>query len=72
VSVHEGLLIHRNEGFGRQRSISEGAVWTDGLVVTAPLLDEDLCLAQRVEDLAVEVFIPEPRIEALDVAVFPG
>ena len=64
--MHDGLLIHRNAGFGCRRPISDGAVWTDRAVVTAPLLDEDLCLAQRVEDLAVEMFIPEPRIEALD------
>jgi len=47
-------------------------VWADGVVVDTPLLDDDLGLADRVEDLAVEQFVPEPRVEALDVAVLPG
>ncbi len=32
---------------------------TDGVVVTAPALDDDLCLFQCVEDLAVEKLITE-------------
>jgi hypothetical protein len=42
------------------------------IVVTPPTLDDDLSLTQRVEDLAVEEFVAQPRIEALDIAVLPG
>src|SRR3954465_1180844 len=41
------------------------------IVVTAPALDDDLRLAQRVEDLAIEQFVAQTRIEALDKAVLP-
>src|SRR3954463_1094889 len=41
------------------------------IVVTAPALDDDLRLAQRVEDLAIEQFVAQARIEALDKAVLP-
>jgi hypothetical protein len=41
------------------------------VVMAPPALDNDLSLAQRVEDLAVEEFVTQARIEALDVAVLP-
>ncbi len=41
------------------------------VVVFPPLLDEDLGLAEAVEDLAVEQFVPEPGVEALAVSVLP-
>ena len=44
----------------------------DGIVMPAPALDDDLRLAQRVEDLAVEQLVAEPGIEALDIAILPG
>ena len=37
----------------------------------APALDDDLGLAQNVEDLAVERLIAKAGVEALDVAVLP-
>src|SRR3954451_13701698 len=40
--------------------------------MTAPALDDDLRLAESVEDLAVEQLVPEPSIEALDIAILPG
>ena len=46
-------------------------MWPHGIVVTTPALDDDLRLAQRVEDLAVEKLVTQPRIEALDEAVLP-
>src|SRR5262245_47289314 len=42
------------------------------LVVASPALDDDLCLAQSVENLAVEQLIAQAGIEALDVAVLSG
>ncbi len=41
----------------------------NGIVVTAPTLDYDLGFPQRVEDLAIEQFIAQAGIEALDVTV---
>ena len=41
------------------------------IIVATPLLDDDLCLAERAEDLAVEQLIPEPGVEAFDISVFP-
>lgn len=43
----------------------------DGIVMPAPALDDDLRLAESVEDLAVEQLVPEPGIEALDIAILP-
>ena len=36
----------------------------DGVVVDAPLLDQDLGFPQAVEDFAIEQLIPEPGTEA--------
>src|SRR5512132_2324907 len=44
----------------------------DRVVVASPALDDDLGLAQSVEDLAVEQLIAKAGVEALDVAVLPG
>src|SRR5215204_3038692 len=38
----------------------------------APALDDDPRLVESVEDLAVEQLVPEPGIEALDIAILPG
>ena len=43
----------------------------DGIVMTAPALDDNLRLAESVEDLAVEQLVPEPGIKALDIAILP-
>ena len=40
--------------------------------MTSPTFDDDLGLSQRVEDFTVEQLVAEPRLEALDVSVFPG
>ena len=44
----------------------------DCIEVAPPTFDDDLGLAQRVEDFAIEQFIAQARVEALDVTVFPG
>ena len=41
------------------------------VVVSPPLLNDDLCLFKAVEDLPVEQFIPEPCVETLAISVFP-
>jgi len=45
--------------------------WVFRCAVASPALDDDLGLAQSVEDLAVEQLIAKAGVEALDVAVLP-
>src|SRR5262245_25799388 len=44
----------------------------DRIVMASPALNDDLGLAQSVENLAVEQLIAKAGVEALDVAVLPG
>ena len=44
----------------------------DRIVMAPPAFDDDLGLAQSVEDLAVEQLVAKAGVEALDVAVLPG
>jgi hypothetical protein len=44
----------------------------DRVVVAPPALDDDLGLAESLEDFAVEQLIAQASVEALDVAVLPG
>ena len=57
--VHDRSLVQWDDAFGCGWTITQGAVWPDRVVMTAPVFDEYLSLAQRVEELAVEEFIPE-------------
>ncbi len=43
----------------------------DGVVVTAPRLDQYSCFSEAVEDLAVEQLIAQRAVEALVVAILP-
>ena len=47
-------------------------MWSLGIVVTAPLLNDDLGFFEAIEYLSVQQLIAEPRIEALAVTVLPG
>ena len=44
----------------------------DGVVVPPPALDQHLCLAQRVEDFAVQPLITQLADEAFVLAILPG
>ena len=54
-----------------RRQVAERGVGPLGVVVAPPCLDDDLCLGEAVEDLAVEEFVAKLRVEALAVAVLP-
>jgi len=54
-----------------RRLVAERGVRPHGIVVPPPLLDHDLGLGQRVEDLAVEQFVSEFTVERFHVAVLP-
>ena len=69
--VHDRPLIHRDDRFWSRRAVAQCAVWSDCVVVLPPLLGDDLCLFQGVEDLAIQQFVPEASIEAFTVSVLP-
>ena len=70
--MHGRPLVYRLHAFWHRWTVAEGAVGPDGVVVMPPALDQDLRLAEGVEDLPVEQLIPETGVEAFAVAVFPG
>jgi len=51
--------------------VADRGVRANHIVVTAPALDDDLRLAQGVEDLAIEQFVAQACVETLDKAVLP-
>ena len=60
--VHGRPLVHWDEAFRRWRPVSQRTVRPDGVVVSAPLLDQDPGLAEREEDLAVEELVAESGV----------
>ena len=56
--VHGRPLIHRDDRFWSRRAAAQSAVGSDGVVVPPPLFDDDLCLFQGIEDLAIQQFVP--------------
>jgi hypothetical protein len=69
--VRDRPLVHRDDAFRCGWTITQGAVWPDRVVVAAPVFDEYLGLAQRVEDLAVEEFVTEPALSHRSAALHP-
>ena len=69
--VHGGPRVHRDDGFRRWATVSQGAVGPDGVVMATLFLDQDLGLLQGVEDLSVEEFVAESGIEAFAISVLP-
>src|SRR2546421_563429 len=51
--------------------VADRGMRPDRVVVPSPTLDDDLGLAQGVEDLAIEKLVAQPRVKALDVPVLP-
>ena len=70
-SVGRGSGAGQDRLWGR-RSIAQGTVWSDRVVVMPPLLDEHLGLLQGIEDLSIEQLVAELAVEALVVSVLPG
>jgi len=67
--VHGGPRVHRDDGFRRWGTVSQGAVGPDGVVVAPPCFNHDLGLRQRVEDLAVQQLVTKLRVEAFAISV---
>ena len=70
--MHRRSLVHWHDAFRRGRTIAQGAVGPDRVVVNPPLLNQDLGFLQGVEYLAVQELVPEARVEAFAVSVLPG
>jgi|APSaa5957512493_1039668.scaffolds.fasta_scaffold223820_1 hypothetical protein len=70
--VHGRPLVYWDDGFRDWRAVAQSTVFSDGVVVSPPLFDDDLSLFDGIEDLPVEQFVPEAGIEGLAVAVLPG
>lgn len=51
--------------------VPERAMWTLGVVMPAPLLNQDRSLFRGIEDFRVQQLISEFAVEALAIAVFP-
>ncbi len=51
--VHGLPLVYWDDGFRGWRAVAQSTVWSNGVVVPPPLLDDDLCLFEGVEDLAI-------------------
>lgn len=47
-------------------------MWPVSVAVDPEVLDQNLCLEQRLEDLAVEELISELAVERLDEGILPG
>ena len=67
--VHGRPSVYWDDGFRGWRAVAQSTVWSDGVVVSPPLFDDDLSLLQGVEDLPIKQFVPEAGIEGLAVSV---
>ena len=70
--VHDRPWVYWDDGFRGCRAVAQSVVWFDGVVVSPPLFDDDLCFPEGVEDFPIQQFIPEAGIEGLAVTVLPG
>ena len=51
--MHDWPSVHRDDGFRGRRAGAQGTVGQLGVVVPPTLFDQDLYLAEAVEDFAV-------------------
>ena len=70
--MHDRSLVHLDDGLRGWRAVAQSTVWSDGVAVPPPLLDDDLCLFEGVADFPIEQFIPEPSIETLTISILSG
>ena len=51
--VHDRTLVHLDDGLRGRRVVTQGTVWSDGVVVFPPFFDDDFCLFQGVEEFPI-------------------
>ena len=52
--VYSGSLVYRHDAFLRLRTVAQGAMGSDCVVVVPASFDQDLGFAQRLEDFTIE------------------
>ena len=62
--VHSGSLVYRHDAFLRLRTVAQGAMGSDCVVVVPASFDQDLGFAQRLEDFNI-------GHEGFTIVVFP-
>ena len=70
-SLNPGVSLTLDKRRGKRQWASQRAVRSDGVGVAVPFFDQDLDLAQRVEDLAVEELFAKPGVEPLAIPIPP-
>lgn len=69
--MHDRGLVHRDDAVLVGRLVAEIAVRADDVVVAAPLLEQDLGLAETVEHLVIQKLVSEAGIEVIAAPVLP-
>ena len=57
---------------GSRGSVPQGTMWSNGIVLNSPLLNQDFSLLQRIEYFSVQELISHLAVEALDAAILDG
>ena len=52
--VHGLPLVYWDDGFRGWRAVAQSTVWSNGVVVPPPLLDDDSRLFETVEGLPIQ------------------
>ena len=52
--VHDRPLVYWDDGRRSWRAVAQSTVFSDGVVVPAPLFDDDLSLFEGIEDLPIQ------------------
>jgi len=68
---HISMLRFWNDGLRRRWPVAQRRVRSFGIEFHSPSLRQNLCLFQRVKDLAVQELIPQLPVETLGVTVLP-
>ena len=55
--VHGRPSVYWDDGFGGWQAVAQSTVWSDGVVVSPPLFDDDLSLFEGIEDLPIQQFV---------------
>ncbi len=70
--MHGRPLVYLDDGLRGWRVVAQSTAFSDGVVVSTPLFDDDLSLFEGIEDLPIQKLVPEASIEGLAVAVLLG
>ena len=64
--VHDRSLVHWHDGFRSRRAVAQSTMRSLHIVASPPLFDDDLCLFQRVKNLAIKQFISDVGYKILN------